>query len=143
MINLEIIAENSAIKLAKYYANKEKRIKDIWFLKDLTREAKNSIKFSNHAANRIAQRFEESDVENLCLAISRAIRSFKVEGNYHIKKSIKYYDEATNFVIVLERFGKMGANIITAWVDGKDNLLSLSELNLIQKKGFSIWLLMS
>lgn len=47
----------------------------------------------------------------------------------------KYIDEATNIVIVLERMGKFGANLITTYVLGKENLLSEEEVLELNARG--------
>lgn len=118
---VSIIAKKIAKSLARFYAKKEKKLNDTWFFKKIECEVLKSIKISNHAAKRIAQRFESSQQEILAGAISRAIRAIPTDNsNHHISKSIKYKDKLTGIVVVLERLGLSGANIVTVWDDTKE-----------------------
>lgn len=137
MINIDMLKALVANKTTRATANKAKKINDSWFVQKTNREIENGLNFSEHAKERIAQRFEDVELDNLANAISRAIRSIKVdtlEYNYN-KKAVKFSDSQTGFVIILERYGNFGANIVTAYVNGRDNLLSDSELKFIKKWG--------
>lgn len=136
MINIDMLKALVANKTTRATANKAKKINDSWFVQKTNREIENGLSFSEHAKERIAQRFQDIELDNLAAAISRAIRSIKVDTQYNYKKkAIKFSDSQTGFVIILERYGNFGANIVTAYVNGRDNLLSDNELKFIKKWG--------
>lgn len=141
MLNAQHLHQGVFLRLAKQILNKEaKNSKEsIQFLATkLQNQVAQGIKISKHFEQRVIQRFEESQEKDLIAAICRCIKNTKpleFSRGDHLSIAQKYIDEVTNIVIVLERMGKFGANLITTYVLGKENLLSEEEVLELNARG--------
>lgn len=143
MLNTQHLHQGVLLRLTKQILNKEAKNskENMQFLAiKLQNQVAQGIKISKHFEQRVIQRFEESQEQELIAAICRCIKNTKpleFLGGCHLGVAQKYIDEATNIVIVLERMGKFGANLITTYVLGKENLLSEEEVLELNARGVS------
>ncbi|WP_143428606.1 hypothetical protein [Helicobacter sp. 13S00482-2] len=139
-MDINQIFNDTVNKMTKYFSTKQAKKTNQnlqWLEQKLKSQISSALKISQHFKERVVQRFSEDEKEKLASAISRSIRNTKpleVRG-MHLAKAQKFIDEATNFVIVLERMGEFGATLITSFVLGKENLLSDEEIYELKMKG--------
>lgn len=148
MQTLSLVANESdfiqsvSAKIARFLANKEAKKDskaDLTFLiKNYTRQISNGIKTTQHFVERVRQRFEEQEANELYIAISRAIRGTRAveRGSYgdHLATTQKFIDES-GIAVVLEKQGAFGAVLVTTYKVGSENLLSDEELADLKKRG--------
>ena len=133
---VEIVAKKIATTLAKKEAKKSGKAENICYARFFG-EVSRGINVSEHFLQRVTQRFERQQEEELSGAIARAIRNIKpleIGGN-HIAKAQRFYDDMTNIVVVLERAGQYGARLVTTYKKGEENLISDDEFLLLQSRG--------
>lgn len=133
---LQLVVEKTAKAVAQK-ESKKKKIKEDFLFTQLKRHFGSGINATNHFAERIVQRFEEVEKDELSGAISRSIRKVKTleNGCNHKAISQKLLDESTGIVVVLERIGLYGANLITTYKVGQENLLCEEEYKEIKLRG--------
>lgn len=108
-----------------------------WQAQRFAREA--ALTSTNHFEDRIAQRFLADEIDSLAAAVARAVRGTKTRevGSYgdHSRVSQRYEDALTGIVVVLERYGNLGATLVTTYKKGCENLISDEELADLKKRG--------
>lgn len=108
-----------------------------WQAQKFAREA--AISSTIHFAERTRQRFVEDEVDMLAGAIARAVRATHTQefGGYgdHSRVTQKYEDALTGIVVVLERYGVLGATLVTTYKKGCENLISDEEFAELKKRG--------
>lgn len=133
---IEIVAKKIATTLAKKEAKKSGKAENICYARFFN-EVSRGINISEHFLQRVAQRFEQQQQEELSGAIARAVRATKPleAGGNHIAQAQKFYDDMTNIVVVLERAGQFGARLVTTYKKGQENLISDGEFFALQSRG--------
>ena len=133
---VEIVAKKIATTLAKKESKKSGKAENICYARFFG-EVSRGINVSEHFLQRVAQRFERQQEEELSGAIARAVRATKPleAGGSHIAKAQRFYDDMTNIVVVLERVGQLGARLATTYRKGEENLISDDEFLLLQSRG--------
>jgi len=132
-----LVISKLARALAYKEAKKDKSKVDFFF-NLFKRQISNCIKLTEHFTDRVTQRFEPKESDELSAAISRAIRNTSAlqrGASYHLSQTQKYIDEQSNIVVVLERQGEFGAVLVTTYKKGEEMLLSDEELFELKKKG--------
>lgn len=108
-----------------------------WQAQRFAREA--ALTSTNHFEDRIAQRFLADEIDSLAAAVARAVRGTKTQEvgsyNYHSRVSQRYEDALTGIVVVLERYGNLGATLVTTYKKSCENLISDEELADLKKRG--------
>lgn len=144
MISTPKLLSDAAEKTAKALGNKKKKELSgnalTMFVNSVKREVKNGLKVMDHFSDRVVQRFEDSEEDILAQAISRALRATAPKEGHsgaHMRVSHKYIDEATGIVVVLERMGRLGANLVTTYKVGEESLISDDELRELKRKGIA------
>ena len=140
MHNLIPLVQNKiGLSLARK-ALKSGQIKDNdlqWQAQRFAREA--VLPTTEHFIDRIAQRFLANEEDMLAAAVARAVRGTKTQevGSYgdHSRISQRYEDALTGIVVVLERYGNLGATLVTTYKKGCENLISDEELAELKKRG--------
>lgn len=139
-ITINTLLQSVVEKTAKAVAQKEakKTNKDAQFLfVQLQRFYGSGVNATTHFAERVIQRFEEAEKDELAGAISRAIRKSQTleSGCNHKAVSQKLLDKATGIVVVLERIGLYGATLVTTYKVGQESLLSEAEYKDLKLRG--------
>lgn len=141
MLNIQHLIQGIPSRLVKQIAKKKNKNtqENLPYLTTrLQNQIAQGLKISKHFEQRVMQRFEETQEQDLIAAICRCIKNTKplefFRGN-HLGIAQKYIDEATNIVIVLERMGEFGANLITTYILGKENLLNDEEVLELNARG--------
>lgn len=133
---VEKVAKKLATNLAKKEAKKSGKAENICYARFFG-EVSRGINVSEHFLQRVAQRFERQQEEELSGAIARAVRATKPleTGGAHVPKAQRFYDDMTNIVVVLERVGQLGARLVTTYRKGEENLISDEEYQLLHSRG--------
>ena len=133
---VEIVAKKIATTLAKKESKKSGKAENICYARFFG-EVSRGINVSENFLQRVAQRFERQQEEELSGAIARAVRATKPmeQGGNHIAKAQRFYDDMTNIVVVLERAGQYGARLVTTYRRGEENLISDEEYQLLHSRG--------
>ena len=108
-----------------------------WQAKRFAREA--ALTTTEHFTDRIAQRFLADEEDMLAAAVARAVRNTQPQefGSYgeHSRVSQRYEDALTGIIVVLERYGRLAATLVTTYKKGCENLISDEELAELKKRG--------
>ncbi|AAP76882.1 hypothetical protein LS66_007530 [Helicobacter sp. MIT 03-1614] len=133
---ISCVATKIARTLAKKESKKTKKSETSLFALFFG-QVQRGISTSSHFIQRVQQRFEANQSEELSGAIARAIRNTQVieRGGMHITQSQKFFDTATNIVVVLEKRGVSGAALVTAYRSGEENLISDDEYQELVSRG--------
>lgn len=133
---LQSVVDKTAKAVSQKEAKKIKGDEQFLFVK-AQRHFSQGVRATTHFAERVVQRFEEVEKDELAGAISRAIRKSKTleNGCNHKAISQKILDEATGIVVVLERIGLYGATLVTTYKVGQENLLSEAEYKELKLRG--------
>lgn len=139
MQNLISLVQN---KIGLYQARKALKngqIKETdlqWQAKRFAREV--TLTTTEHFTDRIAQRFLAEEEDVLAAAVARAVRNTQPQefGSYgdHYRISQKYEDTLTGIVVVLERYGRLAATLVTTYKKGCENLITDEELAELRKR---------
>ncbi|TLD93448.1 hypothetical protein LS74_001595 [Helicobacter magdeburgensis] len=133
---VEKVAKKLATNLAKKEAKKSGKAENLCFAL-IFGQVSRGINASAHFIQRVQQRFEAQEEEELSGAIARAVRATQPmeQGGNDIAKPQKYYDDMTNIIVVLERAGQFGASLVTTYKRGQENLISDDEFFALQSRG--------
>lgn len=133
---VEKVAKKLATNLAKKESKKTGKAENVCFAL-IFGQVSRGINTSAHFIQRVQQRFEAQEQEELSGAIARAVRATQPmeQGGNHIAKAQKYYDDMTNIIAVLERVGQLGTRLVTTYKRGQENLILDDEFFALQSRG--------